>query len=189
MASDRLEIESAEALWTWLEAHHATPDGIWLVTWKKAAGAAYVSREAVLDALVAYGWIDGRRLKHPDPLRTMQRVAPRAQPVWAERYRTRAERLIAEGRMKPPGLAAIEAAKTAGTWQAWQDVDDLAVPEDLQAALAGRPGAAGWFDASAPSYRRNVLRFLRAAKRPQTRAKRCALIADHAARGEKVPQY
>lgn len=182
----RVEVTSAQGVWDWLAAHHSGPS-VWLVTWKAAHRDRYVSRDEVLDALIAYGWIDGRRMKLDDD-RTMQLIAPRAEQVWARTYKARAERLIAEGRMRAPGLAALEAAKASGLWGASDAVDDLLVPDDLRAALDAAQASA-WFDGAAPSYRRNVLRFMTQAKRPQTRAKRVALISDHAARGEKVPQY
>lgn len=187
--TEHIEIDSAEALWTWLKHNHARAQGIWLVTWKKAPGAPYVSRDAVLDALIAYGWIDGRRMKHEDPARTMQLIAPRQQQVWAQTYKDRAARLCDQGLMRPPGQAAIDAAQAAGLWDAWSDVDALEIPTDLEKALAAHPGAAAWFAVSAQSYRRNVLRYLRSAKRPETRSKRAQQIADYAAKRQKVPQY
>jgi uncharacterized protein YdeI (YjbR/CyaY-like superfamily) len=87
--------------------------------------------------------------------------------------------------MHPAGLAAIAAAKAAGRWEETAAVDALEVPGDLAAALE-RQGDA--FDALAPSYRRNVLRWLHAAKRPETRAARIARIVDSVAQGEKLPQ-
>lgn len=180
----QLEITTEDQLWTWLAANHAG-GSIWLVTWKAQHREKYVGREAVLDALVAYGWVDGRR-KRLDDDRTMQLIAPRAQQAWADSYKRRAERLIAEGRMAAPGLAALEAAKAGGLWT-WSDpVDALEVPQDLRQALGD---ASAWFDAAAPSYRRNVLRYIAQAKRAETRAKRVAAVANHAARGEKLPQY
>ena len=184
---ERLEIASAPALWDWLGANHGRDRGLWLVTWKKAAGAAYVDREAVLDALVAHGWTDGRR-RMLDATRTEHWIAPRRQPVWAQTYKDRAARLLAEGRMHPAGLASLMAAQASAMWNASAPVDALLVPEDLRAGLVAAGGAA-WFDAAAPSYRRNVLRWLAGARSPQTRANRTSLIAAHAARGEKVPQY
>lgn len=183
----RVEITSTQNLWDWLAEHHGQNESVWLVTWKKAEGAPYVGREAVLDALVAWGWSDGTRRKL-DSARTQQLISPRQQQVWAETYQRRAARLEEEGLMKPPGLAKIAEAKAAGLWQAWADVDALEVPTDLAVALSSAEAKA-WFAGAAPSYRRNVLRFLRSAKRPETRAERIALIADHAARGEKLPQY
>lgn len=182
----RVELTSETAPWDWLGANHAG-GSVWFVTWKAAHRDRYLSREQVLDALIAHGWIDGRRMKL-DANRTMQLVSPRAQGRWARSYRARAERLIAEGRMRPSGQAAVDAARRDGTWEVRNGVDDLVVPEDLRAALT-RHGGGDWFDASALSYRRNVLRCLASAKRAETRARRIGMIADHAARGEKVPHY
>ena len=182
---EKIEVQSPKALWTWLEQNHKRQTSVWLVTWKAAHPERYVSRDQVLDALVAYGWIDGMRRKLDDA-RTMQMISPRKQQVWARTYQKRADRLIKEGRMRAPGLAAIEAAKASGLWQAMAEVDALMVPDDLIAALgAGR----AWFDASAPSYRRNVLRWIAGAKRQETRAKRVAIVADHAKANRKVPNY
>lgn len=182
----RIQICHASDLIAFLESHPNGPS-VWLVTWKAAHKDKYVSRDEILDALVAYGWIDSRRMKLDDD-RTMQLIAPRQTDVWARSYKVRADRLMGEGRMQPQGLAAIERAKDAGLWTVSDPIDDLHIPEDLRDALEAS-GGANWFDGAAPSYRRNVLRFLVSAKRAATREKRVALIAGHAARGEKVPQY
>jgi uncharacterized protein YdeI (YjbR/CyaY-like superfamily) len=181
-----VEVASAAALWDWLEARHEQEESVWLVTWKKAAGARYVSREEVLDALVAHGWTDGIR-RALDAARTMQLVSPRRQRVWALSYRERVARLRAEGRMRPPGEAAVAAAMRAGLWEADAAVDALVVPETLAEALAVR-GARAAFDAAAPSYRRNVLRWIARAKTAPTRDKRIAAVAEAAAERRRVPQ-
>lgn len=183
----RVEITDAAMLWHWLDRHHGQAESIWLVTWKAAHPDRYVSRDEVLDGLLAYGWIDGRRMKL-DAERTMQLLSPRKQQIWAATYKDRATRLEAEGRMRPPGRAVIERDRASGLWDALAEVDDLVVPDDLTEALEVRH-ATGWWNAAAPSYRRNVLRWIALAKRPPTRAARVAAVADHAARGEKVPQY
>jgi len=183
---DKVEITAPGDLWHWLERNHTGPS-VWLVTWKAAHPTKYVSRDQVLDAVIAYGWIDGRRAKLDDA-RTMQLIAPRAQQVWARSYKERAERLVSEGRMRPPGLAALETAKASGLWTRSDPIDDLRVPDDLRSALDA-VRAAAWFDQAAPSYRRNVLRYIAQAKRAETRQRRIALVAEHAARGEKLRQY
>lgn len=182
---EKLEISSSDELWQWLEKHHRQESSIWLVTWKAADRARYVSRETVLDALVAYGWIDGIRRKLNDH-QTMQLISLRKQQIWAETYKTRAAKLIAENRMQPSGLASIETAKSAGLWDALAEVDNLDVPPDLRDALGT---SAPWFEQSAPSYRRNVLRWIATAKKPETRAKRVATVADCAKVQQKVPNY
>ncbi|KQI69446.1 hypothetical protein AN189_03270 [Loktanella sp. 3ANDIMAR09] len=179
-------IDDDAALWDWLHQHHAQSDSVWLVTWKRGAGPT-VSRDAVLDALLAHGWIDGRRMARDDG-RTMQLISPRSQQRWTQTYRDRVTRLTAQGQMHSAGLACVAAAQRAGTWYADLDVDALIVPDDLQAAL-DTAGGASWFSNAAPSYRRNILRYLKSAKQAATRDKRITLIATTAARGQKVPNY
>ncbi len=183
---EAVEVGSAAALWDWLAANHGQAESVWLVTWKKAAGARYVSREEVLDALVAWGWTDGIR-RVLDEARTMQLISPRRQQVWAQSYRERVARLRAEGRMQPPGEAAVAAAVRAGLWEAEAAVDALVVPEALAQALETR-GARAAFDAAAPSYRRNVLRWIARAKTAPTRGRRVEAVAEAAAEGRRVPQ-
>ena len=184
---DRVTVTSAEALWAWLAEHHTCQDSVYLVTWKAVHRDKYVSRDQVLDALIAYGWIDGRRLKL-DEDRTMQLISPRQQQAWAASYQQRAARLEAEGRMQPSGRAILERARAAGTVDAMSDVDALVVPQDLQDRLTAR-SADVWWNQAAPSYRRNILRWIVSAKKPETRQRRIDTAVDHAARGQKVPNY
>jgi uncharacterized protein YdeI (YjbR/CyaY-like superfamily) len=188
-----VEAPDEATLWRWLAAHHAQDGSVWLVTWLKRPGAPYVPHEAVLDALIAWGWIDGIRRRHgyggedgPGEGRTMQLISPRRHQRWTASYRARAARLVAEGRMAPPGLAAMAAAQAAGTWEADPEVDALVMPDDLSAALGE---AVAVFDAFPPSHRRNVLRWIAGAKTAPTRAKRIATVAALAREGKRVPQF
>jgi uncharacterized protein YdeI (YjbR/CyaY-like superfamily) len=88
--------------------------------------------------------------------------------------------------MHAAGLAKITAAKRAGLWNACAEVDALLIPEDLKHAMT--PLAAKIFQTSAPSYRRNVLRWIALAKTSATRAKRIKLTAEFSERNEKLPQ-
>lgn len=180
----QVEIKSSDALWAWLDRHHAQEASVLLVTWKAAKRDWYVSREAVLDGLIAYGWIDGRRYT-VDAQRTAQLVAPRATQFWAQSYKDRARALEADGKMQPSGRAAVEQGKASGLWDFMADVDRLEVPDDLDAALG--TGRSAW-DVLAPSYRRNVLRWIKLAKTQTTRQKRIAQAAAATAQGVKIPQ-
>lgn len=183
----QVEVTSAAELRVWLEHHHTQHESIWLVTYKKHTGARYVSRQQVLDELLCFGWIDGIARKLDDN-RTMQLLSPRRVQHWAKSYKDRAARLIQEGRMHPAGLRAIEESKRQGLWDAMDDVDALVIPDDLAAAFAARPPAAEQFAAMAPSYRRNVLRWIALAKTTATRIRRIEQTAVLTARNEQVPQ-
>ena len=184
---ERVEITSDDELWQWLQKHHKSLNSVWLVTCKAADASRYVSRDAVLDALIAYGWIDGRRLKL-DEARTMQLISPRKQQVWAKTYKDRAERLKAEGRMHAAGEAAVDEAQQSGRWTESKEIDALVEPDDLVSALEAT-GAFAWWQAAAPSYRRNVLRWIAGAKKPETRGKRIDKTSNLAAQQIKVPQF
>ena len=161
----------------WLELNHPRPDGIWLITYRRATGKATFTYEQAVEEALCYGWIDGHT-KTLDEERGMQWYAPRrAGSVWARSNKERVARLIADGRMTPAGQAKIDAAQADGTWALWDGVDSLVVPDDLAAALAGYPDARANFDAFPRSARHAILGWIATAKRPETRAKRIAETA------------
>jgi len=76
-----------------------------------------------------------------------------------------------------------------GLWLANPDVDALVLPPDLVKALKARQDAHGHLMAFAPWYRRNVLRWIAAAKQSVTHAARIELSASLAAERSRVPQF
>lgn len=182
---ERVEVSTTAELRDWLLANHEQEDGVWLVTYK-AHSNRYVSRDEVLDELLCFGWIDGRRMALDDD-RTMQLISPRRTQYWAKSYKDRVDQLTETGRMHESGLRCVEAGKRSGLWSFMDDVDALIVPDDLQSALS-ESRALERFESLAPSYRRNVLRWIKLAKRPQTRQDRIARTAEATARGERIPQ-
>ena len=183
----KIEIESLADLERWLTRHHAQNESVWMVRFKKSVPAKYVDRLDTIDLLLCFGWVDGLARKLDDD-RTMQLISRRRQQAWAQSYKDRAERLMETGRMRPAGLAAISESQMLGLWDAYAESDALIVPDDLKAALANRPPAEAYFGAAAPSYRRNVLRWISSAKQEATRQKRIELTVSFSARDEKVPQ-
>jgi uncharacterized protein YdeI (YjbR/CyaY-like superfamily) len=170
---------------TWLEANHGTATGAWLVTWRKGHGPVLDYGEAVEEAL-CFGWVDstGGRL---DECRTKFYFAPRKQrSVWSRSNKERVERLIADGSMRPAGLAAIERAKANGAWAALDEVEQGIVPPDLTEALESQPPSAERFAAFPWSARRAILVWIADAKKPETRAARVLETAVRAARNERA---
>ncbi|MEQ8677095.1 MAG: YdeI/OmpD-associated family protein [Aggregatilineales bacterium] len=184
---DRVEVKSVAELRGWLEANHTQEASIWLVTYKKHMGDKYISTSQILDEILCFGWIDGIRRKLDDD-RTMQLIAPRQAQHWAKTYKDRVAKLEKAGRMHASGLRGIEEAKQSGLWNFMDDVDALIMPDDLIEALKSQPPAYENFDASAPSYKRNVLRWIKLAKTSETRAKRIEKTATLSAKNEKIAQ-
>lgn len=184
---EHVEVASRAELRDWLAANHQRSESVWLVRYKQSVPAKYVGRLDLLDELLCFGWVDGIARKL-DSERTMQLISPRRQQAWAQWYKDRAAVLEADGRMAPPGRAAIERSKALGLWDAYSAIDALFVPEDLSAALAREPPAQTYFAETPPSYRRNLLRWLDQAKRAETRARRVAAIVEACAAHRRIPQ-
>ncbi|MEL6361960.1 MAG: YdeI/OmpD-associated family protein [Pseudomonadota bacterium] len=182
----KVEVTSSMELRAWLEKKHSQAESVWLVTFKSSITDKYVSREEVLDELIAFGWIDGVRRKL-DGDRTMQLISPRKAQHWAKSYKDRAARLIEEGQMAAPGFASIAASKASGLWTFMDDVDALIWPNDLREAFAGKPEAEKLFAEFPPSAQRFTLRWIKLAKTEVTRKKRIATTVERAGQGKFVP--
>lgn len=172
---ERVTIRSRAEWRAWLGRNHERTESIWLVSYKKNAGALYVSYAEIVEEALCFGWIDSRPAKLDDQ-RSMLLLSPRRPgSAWSKLNKERVARLEAQGLLAPPGLARIRAAQADGSWNALDEVEALIVPPDLARALrqAGRTKA---FAALAPSRRRGELDRIRQAKQPETRARRIAKL-------------
>lgn len=167
------------ALETWLEEHAGTEPGLYVKIAKKASGVPSVNWEQMVEVLLCFGWIDGRANRLDDSF-YLQRITPRrAKSVWSQKNVATVERLIAEGRMRPAGLAAVEAAKADGRWErAYAGPATITVPDDLRAALEANPAARAAFDALNAQDRYSVLHRVHTATTEKTRATRIATLVD-----------
>lgn len=156
----------------WLEANHTRAEGVWLVSYKKASGKPSMTYEESVEEALCFGWVDSKGNKLDDE-RTMLYFAPRkAGSGWSRPNKERVERLIADGRMAPAGLAKIEAAKADGSWTLLDSVEALEVPPDLEAEFDKYPDARRNWEAFPRSVKRGILEWIVQAKKPETRARR-----------------
>lgn len=173
----------------WLETEHTRAEGVWLISYKKAAGKPTLSYDEAVEEALCFGWIDSKP-NALDEARTMLWFAPRKTGSgWSRLNKQRIERLIAAGRMAPAGRERIEAAKADGSWSALDEVEDLIIPADLAAALAANPPAEQNFVAFPRSARRGILEWIAAAKKPETRARRVSETAELAAANKRANQW
>ena len=180
-----LEFETAEEFERWLEREHGAARGIWLRFAKKGSQTRSVTyQQAVLVAL-CFGWIDGQARSEGEAS-WLQRFTPRTRKsVWSQINRRRVEELIAQGRMRPAGLAEIEKAKADGRWDAaYPPPSTAAVPPDLAAAFAAAPGAEAFFAGLDSRNRYAVLHRIATARTPATRAARIRVFVEMLEKGE-----
>ena len=171
----------------WLETHHAKSGGVWMQIAKKDSGLSSATYQEALDVALCYGWIDGQ--KRPLDDRTwLQRFTPRGpRSIWSKINTGKADALIKSGRMRPAGLAAIEAAKADGRWEsAYQSWGNSDLPPDLVAALDAKPNAKAFFETLRGQNRYAIIFRVQTAKKPETRARRIAEFIAMLERGETI---
>jgi uncharacterized protein YdeI (YjbR/CyaY-like superfamily) len=156
----------------WLLHHYRTAAGVWLIYYKKQSGRPYVAYDDAVEEALCFGWIDSRSNALDDE-RYLQLFTPRKpRSPWSRPNKQRVERLIEQGLMTPAGYALIEAAQRDGSWNMYDAVEDLVMPNDLREALAANDLARLNFDMFSNSSKRNILWWIASAKRPETRHKR-----------------
>ena len=156
----------------WLATNHEAARGVWAVTWKKASGRVGPSYEDLVEEALCFGWIDSRRQKVDDDRSALMCTPRKPRSAWAATNKARIVRLIAEKKMQPSGLSAIEEAKRNGTWGGVTRVDATEVPDDLARALAKNVTAQKHWDAFPPGVRKWFIAWVTSAKRPDTRLRR-----------------
>jgi uncharacterized protein YdeI (YjbR/CyaY-like superfamily) len=161
----------------WLEENSATAAGAYVTIGKKGATEPSITQQEMVESLLCFGWIDGR-VNKLDDTHFLTRVTPRRpRSPWSKRNVEWVGRLLEAGRMRPAGLAAVEAARADGRWeQAYAGPATMTVPEDLAAALAAEPSAQAFFDGLSASNRYAVLWRVQTARTPQTRSRRIAQL-------------
>jgi len=176
-AAPRL-FKTKQAWRAWLARNGDKSKGIWLAYYKKASGKKSITYEEALQEALCYGWIDST-VGRVDAERYKQRFTPRNEKsIWSASNKARVNNLIVEGRMAPPGLAKVEAAKRNGSWASLNDVKRIgrgaAIPVDLLEALAKEPRAMEIFEKRPPSEKKLWAYWVLSAKKPETRSRRVA---------------
>jgi len=170
-----VEFTDQTAWESWLQSNHQRQDGVWMKLAKKAAPVKTQTHAEALEAALCYGWIDGQAARYDEHYMLMRFTPRRRRSKWSRLNRERAEQLIAQGKMKPSGLAAVQAAKSDGRWDAAYPPQSAApVPDDLRRALDENPRAKAFFATLTGSTRYAFLYRLHHVTHAEKRANRIA---------------
>src|SRR5215212_4850610 len=176
-----------DELEAWLEEEGDSCDGVWLKIAKKGTDKRSVSDAEALEVALCFGWIDSQKRGFDDEY-FLQRFTPRRpRGRWSKINREKAEALIAAKRMRPAGLAEVEAAKADGRWDAaYEGQRTATIPEDLRRDLDASPAAAEFFAGLDSANRYAIVYRLEEAKKPETRERRLRKFVAMLERGEKI---
>jgi len=182
-----LLVADASAWRDWLSSHHGGSPGVRLVLHRKGGAVTALTYPLALEEALCVGWIDGQ-VGRRDEGSFLQRFTPRRpRSPWSVRNTAHVARLLAEGRMQPAGLAAVEAARADGRWDAaYAGPATITVPDDLAAAVAADPAARAMWGVLTSQNRYALLWRLTQIKRADTRVRRVAEFVAMLARGETI---
>jgi uncharacterized protein YdeI (YjbR/CyaY-like superfamily) len=172
----------------WLEQHHTSVGHLWVGYYKKATGKPSVTWEDTVDEALCYGWIDGIRKSRDEESYVIRFTPRKPTSVWSQRNIDLVERLRAEGRMKPEGLAAF-AHKDVHPNSGYR-VADLAdqLTEEMIDRFKAVPGAWDFYQGQPPGYRRHTARWVMEAKREETRQRRLSTLIDDSGNQLRIKQ-
>lgn len=170
----------------WLATNATKQAELWVGFYNKASGKGGLTYREALDEALCFGWIDGVR-KSLDAESYVQRFTPRKKKsYWSAVNTRRAEELIKEKRMAPPGLKAFEARDVAATARySFEREAPIFEPADIRTFKANR---AAWtfFEAQPPYYRKLMVLRVVSAKKEETRRKRLEELMAVSAAGQRM---
>ncbi len=181
-------VADAKAWSEWLRDHVDRGEGIWLVLANKGSvGATTLTYDEALDEAICHGWVDGQLAKGDEGAYRRRFTRRRPDSAWSKRNVAIVERLLAEGRMRPAGLMAVERAKANGHWdRAYASSATAEVPSDLAAALQANPPAKAMFECLSSADRYSVIYRVTTVARAVTRQRRIEQLVAMLARGETI---
>lgn len=179
-----LELETADAFYEWLRKNWDKAKEVWIKIHKVRSGLPSITSQEAIDVALCWGWIDGIR-KSFDDKSFLQRYTPRTKTsVWSQINVANVERLTKEGKMQPPGLAQVEAAKADGRWERAYRVSTAKMPPDLIAAIRKSPKARATYEKLSAQNRFALIFRLLSVKTDAGRKKKIAAFVEMLEKGE-----
>jgi uncharacterized protein YdeI (YjbR/CyaY-like superfamily) len=176
-----LDVRTRAKWRAWLEKHHESSRGVWVVFHKAHTDVKSLPYEDFVREALCFGWIDSL-VKRLDDDRFAIKATPRkATSKWSDINRRRWTELKTAGLLAPAGLAT---APTKNTYAPKPDIPEL--PGYIATAIKPNPEAWSFFQALPRRERRNFVVWIHTAKRPETRERRIGESIALLAAGRKL---
>jgi uncharacterized protein YdeI (YjbR/CyaY-like superfamily) len=184
-----LFFRSAAGFRAWLTRHHANAAELWVGYYKKESGKPSMTWPQSVDEALCFGWIDGIRKRVSDSSYTIRFTPRRPTSIWSAVNIARIKALVAQGAMRPAGIAAFAARRKNRSGVYSYEQRPKALPEPYARLLRRDRTAWKYFQAQTPSYRRAATWWVISAKQEKTRLKRLGQLTQLSALGRLIPQF
>lgn len=178
--------DTAEEFGAWLALHHDTETELWMGLNKKHVADRGLTWEQAVPEALCWGWIDSVAQRIDEDTRR-QRWTPRKKTShWSRINLELVDKLRAEGRMQPSGLAIWEQRRRDEAPYGHGDPEPE-LPAPYVAQLAASAAATAFWEQSTATYRRVCTVWVTSAKQASTRDRRMTQLIECCAAGELVP--
>ncbi|WP_328532179.1 hypothetical protein OG984_14115 [Nocardioides sp. NBC_00368] len=110
---DRPSVAEVEA---WFETADPDTRAVWLRLTRKGVEPASLTSDELVDVGLCFGWISAVRRRGDEETYLQRYTRRRPGSKWSRLNISKVERLTAEGRMRPAGIAEVRAAQADGRW-------------------------------------------------------------------------
>jgi uncharacterized protein YdeI (YjbR/CyaY-like superfamily) len=176
-----------EAFRAWLAEHHADASELLVGFHRTRSGRPSMTWPESVDQALCFGWIDGVRRRLDDTSYSIRFTPRKARSTWSAVNIARAKELVAEGRMRPAGLAAFEArSDDRSAIYAYEQRHETKLAPDQEREFRANERAWAFFETQPPWYRKNAIWWVVSAKREETRARRLRTLIEDSANGRRL---
>lgn len=190
MTDDRFGVPfaNAAAFRRWLEKNHDKKAELWMKLNSKHVKPRGITWEEAVEEALCFGWIDSKSQRIDENSRRQRWTPRKPGSNWSKINIALVEKLVAEGRMTPAGLAAFDKRRPeqSGVYS-YENRHEIALPAEFVARLAAEPKASAFWDVATPSYRASTIYWVMSAKQEATREKRMTQLIEDSAAGRLVP--
>lgn len=173
----------------WLEQHHQEKDAVWLIFYRKKSPNYNLSWSESVDHAICFGWIDSTKKTIDQESYKQYFTKRKPKSNWSKVNKEKVDTLIEQGLMREAGYKSIEVAKENGSWTILDSVEELIIPEELEAAFADHKGSLEFYNSLSNSIKKMFLYWVNSAKRTETRQKRSIEIALNASKNQKPERF
>lgn len=110
---DRPSVADVEAFF---ETAGPETRAVWLRLTRKGSEPASLTSDELVDAGLCFGWVSAVRRRGDEATYLQRYTRRRPGSRWSRLNISKVERLTAEGRLRPSGLAEVQAAQQDGRW-------------------------------------------------------------------------
>jgi uncharacterized protein YdeI (YjbR/CyaY-like superfamily) len=178
--------DTPEEFGAWLALHHDTETRLWMGLKKKHVADRGLTWEQAVPEALCWGWIDSVAQRIDDDTRRQRWTPRKTTSHWSRINLDLVEKLRAEGRMQPSGLAVWEQRRREEAPFS-HERPEAGLPDCYAAQLAASPAATAFWEASTATYRKVCTVWVTSAKQDSTHDRRMTQLIECCAAGELVP--